>query len=117
MLKVEVESHPSGNVVVRPRGRVDAESAPSLKLKLQEVAGSAPKIVVIDMGGVEFIDSSGLSSLVSGNKALRENGGSLILSRPNPQALTALRLTMLDRVFSIYPSVDEAFGQGDLLIP
>ena len=68
----------------------------------------------LDLIEVDFIDSSGLSALVSGLKALRERDGRMHLSQPQPQARTALRLTLLDRVFSIFPSLEQAVNEGEL---
>jgi anti-anti-sigma factor len=117
MMNIDVEYPQSGHVVVRPHGRVDADSAQSLKEKLREIAQTGAEYVVVDLHAVDFIDSSGLSALVSGLKALRQHGGVLNLSQPQTQALTALRLTMLDRVFPIFTSVEEALNEGDLLKP
>ncbi len=116
-MNIELERPNSEQVIVRPQGRVDVESAPSLRENLKTIAETSPKLVVVDLKGVDFIDSSGLSALVSGLKALRQSGGSISLSRPHPQALTALRLTLLDRVFPIFPSVEEALEQVNPLIP
>jgi anti-sigma B factor antagonist len=116
-MKIEIEHPHKGQVVVRPKGRIDAESAPNFKERLQQIAKEDTDLLVVDLEAVNFIDSSGLSALVSGLKALRQHGGSLSLSRPQPQALKALRLTLLDRVFPIYTSVDQALSEGDLLKP
>jgi anti-anti-sigma factor len=116
-MNIEVEHPNSENVIVRPKGRIDVESAPLLRENLKSIADKSPKLVVVDLDEVEFIDSSGLSALVSGLKALRQEGGSISLSRPHPQALTALRLTLLDRVFPIFPSVEEALEQVNPLMP
>jgi anti-sigma B factor antagonist len=116
-MKIELEHPNSEQVVVRPIGRIDVETAPALRENLKQIAETTPTLVVVDLKGVEFIDSSGLSALVSGLKALRQGGGSICLSRPHPQALTALRLTLLDRVFPIFPSVDEALEQVNPLLP
>lgn len=116
-MKIEVERPVNDRAIVRPIGQVDAETAPELKDHLKQVAEEGARLVVVDLAEVDFIDSSGLSALVSGLKTLRLHGGALNLSRPHPQALTALRLTMLDRVFSIYPSVDEALGPGSVALP
>lgn len=116
-MKIEIEHPQPGRVIVRPQGRLDADTAQGLKKQLQEIAQAGPESVVVDMQAVDFIDSSGLSALVSGLKALRQHGGALHLSKPQTQALTALRLTMLDRVFPIFPSVEEALSEGDLLAP
>lgn len=111
-MEIEIERPQKGMTVVRPLGRVDAESSPKFKENLKEIAQSGGMTVVIDLEGVTFIDSSGLSALVSGLKALREHGGSLNLCRLQPQALTALRLTLLDRVFPIFPSVEQAISES-----
>ncbi len=116
-MNIEIDRPNPDQVVVRPYGRIDVESAPVLRENLKSIAESSPMHVVVDLQGVEFIDSSGLSALVSGLKALRQGGGSISLSRPHPQALTALRLTLLDRVFPIFPSVDEALDQVNPLLP
>jgi anti-sigma B factor antagonist len=91
---------------------VDVDSASSLRDALRQLAQEGGGSVIVDLGEVEFIDSSGLSALVSGLKALRSKGGTLSLTRAHPQALTALRLTMLDRVFPIFSTVEEAIKQG-----
>jgi anti-anti-sigma factor len=109
-MRIEVERPRPDQVVLRPLGRMDATNAPLLKEELQQVIKGNPTRVIVDMAGVDFIDSSGLSTLVTGMKALRRQGATLSLSRPHPQALTALRLTMLDRVFEIFASVEEALG-------
>lgn len=114
---IEIDYPKPGQVVVKPQGRVDADTAPEFKEQLKEIAQAGAESVVVDMQAVDFIDSSGLSALVSGLKALRQQGGALNLSQPQPQALTALRLTMLDRVFPIFPSVEEALNEGNLLAP
>lgn len=116
-MKIEQEHPSSEQVVVRPDGRIDVETAPMLRESLKQIAETSPTLVVVDLKSVDFIDSSGLSALVSGLKALRQGGGSICLCRPRPQALTALRLTLLDRVFPIFPSVEEALEQVNPLLP
>ncbi len=116
-MKIELEHPSSERVVVRPMGRIDVESAPALRDSLKQIADTSPTLIVVDLDNVDFIDSSGLSALVSGLKATRQAGGSICLSRPHPQALTALRLTLLDRVFPIFPSVEEALEQMNPLLP
>jgi anti-sigma B factor antagonist len=116
-MKIEEEHPSSDHVVLRPLGRIDVETAPVLREKIKQIAETSATMVVVDLKSVEFIDSSGLSALVSGLKALRQVGGSICLCRPRPQALTALRLTLLDRVFPIFPSVEEALEQVNPLLP
>ena len=66
------------------------------------------ELVTVEMSRVSFIDSSGLSALISGLKTLRQAGGGLNLAAVGAQARTALRLTLLDTVLPIYATVAEA---------
>ena len=93
----------------RPVGRMDIESSAAIRQVLLDIAAKDIKAVVVDLSGVQFMDSSGLSVLVSGMKALRKNGGMLGICYANPQIRTALRLTMLDRVFPVHENVEKAF--------
>jgi anti-sigma B factor antagonist len=111
-MRIDLDRQKGRPSVVRPVGPVDVDTASALRDALRLMAEEGAESVIVDLGEVEFIDSSGLSALVSGLKALRAKGGMLSLSRPHPQALTALRLTMLDRVFPIFPTIEEAVKQG-----
>ncbi len=115
-MNIEVKYFDNNHVIVTPCGRLDIETASELRERLKELAGDGPSLIVVDLQSVDFIDSSGLSALVSGMKAIRQEGGLISLSRPHPQALTALRLTLLDRVFPIFPSVEEALEQINPLL-
>ncbi len=64
---------------------------------------------MVDLSGVETIDSSGLGALISGLKAARQSGGDLRISEPGEQALAVLELTNLNRVLKSYDSADVAF--------
>lgn len=88
------------------RGRLDAVTAPQLKSKLKGLVADGHDQLVVDLTEVPFIDSSGLSALVSGLRAAREAGGTLKLIGLNEQTRTAFRLTQLDRVFEIFPDRD-----------
>lgn len=89
-------------------GRLDAAASGQVKAALGELIEQGCSDVIVDLAAVPFIDSSGLAALVSGLRLARERGGHLVLSGLQPQAETVFRLTMLDRVFSIYANPDEA---------
>ena len=82
-------------------GEVDAATAPLLDAKITEAAGSGLEEVVVDCGGLAFIDSSGLSVLVTNHKRLREAGLRLVVESPPPTALRLFEISGLDRVLNI----------------
>lgn len=90
-------------------GRVDAAGRDVVKAQLHAALASA-STVVVDMKLVPFIDSSGLSAIVSGLRLARENNKEIVLAGLNKQARMVFNLTMMDRVFSIYPTVEIALN-------
>jgi len=84
-----------------------------LREELHALVDSGVNRVVVDLSGVEFIDSSGLGALISGLKAARQAGGDLCITAPNHQATTVLEQTNLNRVLRVHPSSEGAFGGGD----
>ena len=64
--------------------------------------------VVIDLGGVDFLDSLGAGTLVAVRKRLRALGGELRLARPEPQVSRVLALAGVDRIVEVADSVDQA---------
>ncbi len=89
-------------------GRLDIETAAKLKAMSRKLIDDGTRDLIIDMQGVSFVDSSGLSAVVSALKYIREHEGKLKLASVGDQPRTALSLTLLDRILDIYPSVDEA---------
>jgi anti-sigma B factor antagonist len=95
-------------MLVRLTGRLNAESSPEVKIVLHQLIETGHSNIMIDLHQVPFIDSSGLASLVSGLRLAREKAGNVTLCCIQSQAQTVFRLTMLDRIFTIYPNLDDA---------
>ena len=95
---------PIGDNRLRASGDLSSGSArmvtaPVLREQLHTQVQRGNLDVVVDLSGVDLIDSSGLSALISGLKAARQAGGSLRIARPSKQARSILKLTNLHRVF------------------
>jgi anti-sigma B factor antagonist len=82
--------------VMTVRGEVDLASAPKLAAALSELMDRGHTHVALDLGAVEFIDSSGLGVLVGSLRRLREQGGDLVLQSASPAVTRILELTGLD---------------------
>jgi anti-anti-sigma factor len=95
-------------VIVYLKGRLDAASSSNVKAALKNLIETGQLKIIVDLQEVPFIDSSGLAALVSGLRMAREKGGNIVLSRVQAQAQTVFRLTMLDRVFAIHPTPEDA---------
>lgn len=107
-------THRSLNAVeiLELHGRFDAYEVPMLVKWFDD--HSDAKQVVVNLSGVNFIDSSGLSTLVKGLKRCRQNGGDLVLCNLQPAVIGIFDLTRLDKAFVIYADEHAAqvhFGQ------
>ena len=100
-----------GQVIVALRGVLDVADAVSVAAALTAVA-ARERDVIIDLAGLEFIDSSGVAALVRGRRQARHAGGELLLAAPQKQVLRVLTLTRLIDVFAVYASVAEAVGSA-----
>ncbi|MGH2692600.1 MAG: STAS domain-containing protein [Actinomycetota bacterium] len=94
--------------VVSVKGEVDLYTAPSLKDRVADLVSAGRNRLAVDLGGVEFMDSTGLGVLIGGLKRCKEAGGSLALIAPREPVIKVLAITGLDKVFSIHESVDQA---------
>jgi anti-sigma B factor antagonist len=93
---------------VHLEGTCDLASAPQLREKLAELRPPTVRSVVIDVSGLEFIDSTGLGLLLGAMRRLREAGGSLALAGAAGGVLRVLEITDLDKVFPLFPDIESA---------
>ena len=97
--------------VISLSGEVDLYTAPEFKQQLLEVIGQGGKDIVVDLSDTTFIDSTTLGVLVGGVKRLRPAGGQLTLVCSDRNITKIFEITGLDRVFTIYPTREEAVSQ------
>ena len=102
-----------GIPVVAVHGDVDVHSAPRLRAALSEAIDEhRGRHVVVDLEGVEFIDSAGLGVLLGGRERARGADGDLTLVATGQGVVRVLELTGLTRVFEIHASRTAALGAG-----
>jgi anti-sigma B factor antagonist len=107
-LSIQVD-HLGPHPVVRLSGDVDVESSPALAQTLMTVlADLGAQTLVLDLTEVEFVDSSGLGALVGAHQRASLQGSTLILAGLHPRVAKVLRITKLNKVFSVADSVEEA---------
>ena len=101
-----------GTTVVAVGGEIDVYTAPKLRDKITELVASGVYDLVIDMEGVEFLDSTGLGVLVGGLKKVRAHEGSLQLVCTQDRLLKIFRITGLAKVFLIHETADAALASN-----
>lgn len=107
-LGLDVDPDRNGYTVLAVLGEVDVYTAPRLREKLVELVSEGRYKIVVDLAGVDFLDSTGLGVLVGGLKRLRSHDGDLTLVCTQHPVLKVFEITGLTKVFSIFESVDAA---------
>lgn len=98
-----------GSVVVSLAGELDLYNAPALRTALLAECASGPARLVVDLSGVEFIDSTALGVLIEARRRLGRSE-SFLLASPGMETRRALRISGLDKHFGVHDTVDEALA-------
>src|SRR5437763_9463556 len=101
-------------VVLRVDGEVDAATAPLLERALAGVIDEQGNLSVqLDLRGTAFIDSTGLSVLVSALRRVRDKGGEMILANPQPNILRLFQIVGFTKIFEVMPTFAAGFNRLD----
>ena len=98
------------NAVVDVKGEIDVYTAPKLRERLIELVSEGSYNVIVNLEGVDFLDSTGLGVLVGALKRVKAHDGTLALVCTQDKILKIFKITGLRKVFPIHDSVDEAAG-------
>lgn len=107
-LGLEVHEDDEQHTVLVVTGEVDVYTAPRLREKLVELVSQGHHQIVVDLEGVDFLDSTGLGVLVGGLKRARSHDGDLTLVCTQSRILKVFEITGLTKVFSIHDTVAAA---------
>jgi anti-sigma B factor antagonist len=99
-LDIKTTERPGG-VQLRLTGELDIASAANLEAELGRVEDGGPALIVIDLRPLEFMDSSGLRSLVAADTRAREQGRRLVLIRGSERVQRVFSITRLDERLEI----------------
>jgi anti-sigma B factor antagonist len=111
--RVDVRPARERVTVLEPKGRLDQASALDFREHVKRLVDAGVSQLVVDLGDVSFVDSTGLGAIISGLKRARQVGGDLRIARPQQEVRTLLELTSLDRVLRPYRSLEEALPDPD----
>lgn len=93
-------------------GEVDALSAPQLQSGIDDALGNEPAVLVVDLSGVGFFGSAGLSVLLLAVRAVAKDGLRVVAS---PQVRRPIEVTGLDGILDMFETLQDALAVADRL--
>lgn len=101
MIEIETDFEGSSEATVHVAGELDMGSSDELREVLLDAADQHFERVIVDLGGVDLIDSSGIATLVEGLQKMRDHGGSLVLRNLNDSVRSVFEIANLMEVFTV----------------
>ena len=106
--RVEEKRPVPGTAILEVHGDADLHSAPELRERLRMAVDDGATSLVVDFSDLTFIDSTTLGVLLGSMRRLRQTGGRMRLVVPGQDVRRIFELTLLDRVFPLDDSREEA---------
>ncbi len=96
--------------IISITGDIDLESSPKLRDFLKPKATQKTPRLLLDFAGVNYIDSSGLATLIEYFQSVQSAGGKLALASLSPRVKNVFELVRLEQIFSLYPDIPTALA-------
>ncbi len=107
-MKFKTVQHGPVSVIELEGNLMGGPDATTLNSKLHELIEAGKKNVVVDLGGVQFMNSSGLGQLIAGVRAMKNAGGNLKIANTSAKISALIKITKLTSIFETYDSVQKA---------
>src|ERR1051325_7181054 len=107
-LRVETRTPREGVAVIALGGEVDVYTSPRVQEEIVNLLNGGTHKLIVDLTGVEYLDSTGLGVLIGGLKRARERDGDLKLICDNVRILRIFEITGLTKIFDIHRTEAEA---------
>lgn len=99
------------HTILRVEGSLKVgETADAFRARIEAIVKRGPGTLVLDLEPLDYIDSTGVGVLVGALKSFQAAGRQILLAAPQRRVLAGLRVTHLDSLFPIFPTLGEALA-------
>jgi anti-sigma B factor antagonist len=103
---INIEKRDKIDIISFTVNKIDAMITDDIRERINKVFDNSNSKVIIDLKGVDYIDSSGFGCFLSAMRAARNNYGVLKFANPEPRIMELLETLQLHTVFQIYHDLD-----------
>ena len=107
-MKFSVDKQERYTVFTLQDEKLNSVLAPELKTELIGLNTVGVQNIILDLSNLKFVDSSGLSAILIGDRLCKQNEGNLVLCNANEYVMKLLRISQLDNILTVLPSAQEA---------
>jgi len=107
-MKFSVDKQERYTVFTLQDEKLNSVVAPELKTELIGLNTIGVQSVILDLANLKFVDSSGLSAILIGDRLCKQNNGNLVLCNANEYVMKLLKISQLDNILTVLPTVQEA---------
>ncbi|MCK5573738.1 MAG: STAS domain-containing protein [Bacteroidetes bacterium] len=109
-MNVTITQREAVTVITLQGNLMGGPDATSLNATIHDLIEKGSNRIVIDLSGVEFMNSSGLGLLLGTASAVRNSGGSLTLASASKKVETIIKIAKLESVLEVHPSLEDAIA-------
>ena len=107
-MKYTVDKQEKYSLLKLQEEKLETSIAPGLKSDFITLHAEGVKNLILDLSEVKYIDSSGLSALLVGNRIFHEDGGMFILSSITDHVMKLIKISQLDNVLNLFNTTEES---------
>jgi len=111
-MEIENTGKEDGYFIVTVTGRMDATTAPEFEAYMGRWIGQGEVQFIVDFGGLEYISSAGLRSILTTTKSLKAKQGKLILCALRDTVKEVFEISGFSTIIPVYDSVEVAVKKG-----
>jgi anti-anti-sigma factor len=104
------ESKQGDTLVLALQGHLDADSAWAIEKRFENAMKRGDLQIVVNCAALDYINSSGLKTILAAHNQLREQGGRLVVAGLIPAVATIFEMVGFTRILTIYPDLDKALS-------
>lgn len=102
--------------LVKIRGYIDTTTSSEVSIRLNKLISEDNYLIIVDMGGVNYVSSAGWGVFVGEIRRIRENGGDLKIVQMTPDVYEVFEMLEFNRILEYYDNIEEAVNDFDICI-
>lgn len=107
-MKYSLDKSEKYSILKITQEKLDTSTAPDYKSEFVKLQAEGNSNMILDLSDVKYVDSSGLSALLVGNRCFSEAGGIFVMIGLNDHVIKLIKISQLDKVLNIVPTKEEA---------